>query len=68
MPERSWAFVTFEEPDSMTECIEKGISVHDNQKNEKVDLWIKLPWGKDHGGDGKGKNPSGAMKAVFPVS
>ena len=64
MPERSWAFVTFEEPDSMTECIEKGISVHDNQKNEKVDLWIKLPWGKDHGGDGKGKNPSGAMKAV----
>ena len=37
-------FVTFTEPDSMTDCMDGGLTVYDNVLSEEIEVNIKLPW------------------------
>eukprot|EP01043_Picozoa_sp_COSAG02_P047044 COSAG02_NODE_4469_length_5331_cov_1.979931_3_plen_427_part_00 len=62
-PERSWAFLTFVEPESMTECMEAKTSVYDNYLGHTVELSVRLPWSQDHQGSNAGRAP-GAMRKV----
>jgi hypothetical protein len=62
-PDRSWAFLTFVEPESMTECLEAKTSVYDNYLGKTVELSVRLPWSQDHQGSNAGGAP-GAMRKV----
>jgi hypothetical protein len=62
-PERSWAFLTFVEPDSMTACMEATTSVYDNYLGKAVELSVRLPWSQDHQSS-NGGGASGAMKRI----
>lgn len=61
--ERSWAFVTFVEPDSMTACLESSMQVYDQYLDQTVELKMRLPWTQARKGAGAMKNIAREHKA-----
>lgn len=60
-PARSWAFVTFLEPDSMTECLESKTMVYDTYLGKTVELGVCLPRSQNQTSN---SGSTGAMKSV----
>ena len=60
-PGRSWAFVTFVEPDSMTECLDSKTMVYDTYLGKTVELGVRLPWSQNQTSQ---SGSPGALKSV----